>query len=61
MNTMTRDKQTADKAKIRELTEQWINIWSPKEKPFTGKGLENIFATDENEILVFDIARKTRR
>ncbi len=54
MNTITQNKQTADKVKIRDLTEQWINIWSPKEKPFTGDGLENIFATGENEILVFD-------
>ena len=42
MNTITKDKQTADKAKIRELTEQWRNIWSPKDKPFTGDGFENI-------------------
>ena len=54
MNTITQDKQTADKAKIRELTEQWRIIWSPKDKPFTGDGFENIFATGENKILVFD-------
>ena len=54
MNTVTKDKQTVDKAKIRTLTEQWRNIWSPKDKPFTGKGFENIFAIGENEILVFD-------
>lgn len=54
MNTITKDKQTVDKTKIRELTEQWRSIWSPQDKPFTGKGFENIFATGENEILVFD-------
>ena len=54
MNTITRDKQTADTTKIRELTEQWRTIWSPHDKPFTGEGFENIFATGENEILVFD-------
>ena len=54
MNAITKDKQTVDKAEIRELTEQWRTIWSPKDKPFTGKGFENIFATGENEILVFD-------
>ena len=45
---------TTDLAKIRELTEQWRKIWSPKDQPFTGEGFENIFATAENEILVFD-------
>lgn len=54
MNTIIKDKQTADKAKIRELTEQWRMIWSPKDKPFTGDSFKNIFATGENEILVFD-------
>ena len=54
MNTITQDKSTKDQTEIRALTEQWINIWSPKDQPFTGKGFENIFATGENEILVFD-------
>ncbi|MEO0836267.1 MAG: nuclear transport factor 2 family protein [Cyanobacteria bacterium J06642_3] len=45
---------TTDTATIRQLTEQWIAIWSPQDKTFTGKGFENIFATGENEILVFD-------
>lgn len=54
MNTTTKDRQTVDKTKIRELTEQWKNIWSPQDKSFTGEGFENIFATGENEILVFD-------
>ena len=43
-----------DKTEICRLTEQWINIWSPKDKLFTGNGFEDIFATGENEILVFD-------
>jgi quinol monooxygenase YgiN/ketosteroid isomerase-like protein len=43
-----------DRQQIRQLTQQWINLWSPKDKPFTGEGFEQIFATDENEILVFD-------
>lgn len=50
---MIQSLQTTDEAKIFELTEQWRATWSPKDKPFTGKGLENIFAS-ENEILVFD-------
>lgn len=54
MNSITKNKHTVDKAKISELTEQWRNIWSPKDKPFIGEGFENIFATGENEILVFD-------
>lgn len=45
---------TTTKSQIRELTEQWRILWSPKDKTFTGEGFENIFATGENEILVFD-------
>ncbi len=51
---MTQTKQTADEAKINQLTEQWRKVWSPQNKPFTGKGFENIFATGDQEILVFD-------
>jgi ketosteroid isomerase-like protein len=51
---MIQTKQTTDEAKIYELTEQWKKIWSPKDKPFTGKGFENIFVVGKNEILVFD-------
>lgn len=47
-------QQTIDYTKIRELTEEWRNIWSPQDKRFTGEGFEKIFATGENEILVFD-------
>lgn len=54
MTTTTKTQQAIDKAKIRDLTEQWRAIWSPKDKTFTGKGFENIFATGNNEILVFD-------
>ena len=54
MNTSTQVQPTTDLAKIRELTEQWRKIWSPKDRPFTGKGFENIFAVGENEIQVFD-------
>ncbi|MEL6931342.1 MAG: nuclear transport factor 2 family protein, partial [Cyanobacteria bacterium J06600_6] len=50
----TQSQQTQNETQIRKLTQAWIDIWSPKEKPFTGSGLENIFATGENEILVFD-------
>lgn len=50
---MIESLQTTDEAKIRELTEQWRAIWSPKDKSFTGRGFENIFAS-ENKILVFD-------
>jgi len=49
-----KSQQNQDKIETSKLTEQWINIWSPKDKPFTGKGFEEIFATGENEILVFD-------
>lgn len=54
MNINTQAQQTTDEVKIRTLTEQWRSLWSPKDQPFIGKGLENIFATGENKILVFD-------
>jgi ketosteroid isomerase-like protein len=44
----------SDRQQIQQLTQQWVNLWSPQEKPFTGEGFEQIFATGENEILVFD-------
>ena len=34
--------QTEDKLKIQQLTQQWIDVWSPQDKLFTGEGLENI-------------------
>ena len=54
MNTTIQSQLATDKTTIQQLTEQWRDIWSPKDEPFTGKGFENIFATGENEILVFD-------
>lgn len=54
MNTTIQSQLETDKSTIEQLTAKWIDIWSPKDKPFTGEGFENIFATGENEILVFD-------
>ncbi|MDJ0600667.1 MAG: nuclear transport factor 2 family protein [Crocosphaera sp.] len=54
MNTITQSQLETDKITIQQLTKQWIDAWSPQDEPFTGKGLENIFATGDNEILVFD-------
>ena len=54
MKTTKQSQLTKDQTEIRRLTEKWINIWSPKDKPFTGEGFEEIFATGNNEILVFD-------
>ncbi len=47
-------QNTKDEFKIRQLTQKWQEIWTPKDKPFTGEGFEEIFPTGENEILVFD-------
>ncbi|MDY6941285.1 MAG: nuclear transport factor 2 family protein [Cyanobacteriota bacterium] len=47
-------RQQRDRQQIQQLTQQWANLWSPKDQPFTGKGFEEIFAPGENEILVFD-------
>ncbi|MDJ0616399.1 MAG: nuclear transport factor 2 family protein [Calothrix sp. MO_192.B10] len=54
MDTTMQLQTSTDKTLIRQLTQKWVDIWSPKDKPFTGEGFENIFATGENEILVFD-------
>jgi ketosteroid isomerase-like protein len=56
MQTQTANLQynLYDRQQIEQLTQQWINLWSPKDQPFTGEGFEQVFATEENEILVFD-------
>ena len=54
MDTTMQQQTSTDISLNRELTQKWVNFWSPKNKPFTGEGLEKIFATGENEILVFD-------
>lgn len=54
MNTYTETTKHADDRQIQQLTQTWVNLWSSKETPFTGAGFEQIFATGENEILVFD-------
>ncbi|BAY48217.1 hypothetical protein SAMD00079811_58380 [Scytonema sp. HK-05] len=43
-----------DEAEIRNLTRKWFDIWSQKEKPFTGVGLEEVFDPRSGEILVYD-------
>jgi ketosteroid isomerase-like protein len=48
------DQMMSDRQQIQQLTQQWVKAWSPKDKPFTGEDFEQIFATGENEILVFD-------
>ena len=50
LETMTQQ----DYEQIQHLTQQWVNLWSPREQVFTGQGFEQIFAAGENEILVFD-------
>ncbi|MEM6401974.1 MAG: nuclear transport factor 2 family protein [Cyanobacteria bacterium P01_D01_bin.116] len=54
MKTIDKSIIAQDETQIRQLTKKWVDVWSPKNKPFTGEGFENIFATGENEILVFD-------
>ena len=46
--------ESNDYQKIQQLTERWIDLWSPKDKSFTGRDFEQIFAEGENDILVFD-------
>ncbi len=54
MNTTIQSQLETDRTAIQQLTEKWRDIWSPKDRPFTGDGFEKIFATGDNEILVFD-------
>ena len=54
MKTIDKNTVAQDEIQIRQLTKKWADVWSPKDKPFTGEGFEKIFATGENEILVFD-------
>lgn len=54
MNTAEKTTIAQDKIQIRQLTQKWIDVWSYKNKRFTGEGFEEIFATGKNEILVFD-------
>lgn len=52
--TAIQTRTAKDEAQIRDLTRKWFAVWSVKDKPFTGQGFEQVFATGENEILVFD-------
>ena len=54
MKTIDKNTVAQDEIQIRQLTKKWADVWSPKDKTFTGEGFEKIFATGENEILVFD-------
>ncbi|WP_375502657.1 hypothetical protein [uncultured Nostoc sp.] len=42
-----------DRQQVQQLTQQWVKLWSPKDQQF-GDGFEQIFATGDNDILVFD-------
>ena len=39
----TIDKTTVaqDEIQIRQLTKKWADVWSPKDKPFTGEDFAN--------------------
>ncbi|AFY57233.1 hypothetical protein Riv7116_4821 [Rivularia sp. PCC 7116] len=36
-----------DEKEIRRLIQKWIDVWNVKDKPFTGKGFEDIFAAKQ--------------
>jgi ketosteroid isomerase-like protein len=48
------DSVSSDRQQIQHLTQQWMNLWSPEDNPFTGAEAEQLFATGDHEILVFD-------
>lgn len=53
MSQFIPQNNTNDEVEIRKLTRKWFDIWSQKEKPFTGEGLEEVFAST-GEMLVYD-------
>ena len=54
MNQLILQSDINDEVEIRKLTRKWFEIWSQKEKLFTGQGLEEVFASNAGEILVYD-------
>ena len=46
--------ETEVETKIRQLTEQWIDGWSPGEEPFDVSKLQLRYAQGDNAILVYD-------
>ncbi len=53
MSTIINFTVKRDEKQIRQLTQKWVDVWSPKDKPFTGEGFENIYVTGKNKILVY--------
>ncbi len=43
-----------DRYQIQQLTARWAELWSPKNKTFTGEGFEQIFVAEGNGLTVFD-------
>lgn len=50
----TNNQTLTDSQQIQQLTQKWVELWSPKDQPFTGAGFDQLFASGENAILVFD-------
>ena len=44
----------ADERAVRAQTQRWFEIWSQGDEPFTGNGLDEVFLTGEDKIVVFD-------
>ncbi|MEM7713587.1 MAG: hypothetical protein AAF349_08430 [Cyanobacteria bacterium P01_A01_bin.68] len=41
MKTIDKTTVAQDEIQIRQLTKKWVDVWSPKDKPFTGEDFAN--------------------
>ena len=48
--------ESPDELRIRQLTEQWFEVWSPGRAPVDWDALEQLFTQEPGELLVFDDA-----
>ncbi len=52
--TTAQNSKAKDLQAIQQKTDQWFQLWSPGDKPFTFEGIENVFADKEEGLLVVD-------
>jgi len=53
MNKIIDFTSKRNEKEILRLIQKWIDVWNVKDKPFTGEGLEEIFAPDRR--ILFEI------
>lgn len=47
---------TDEEAMIRQLTQQWFQLWSPGKEPMNWEAMSQLFTQDSGNLLVFDDA-----